>query len=162
VFDFNPFTIIFTIVNLLLLWWFLKHFLFEKITAILDKRSQTVQEDLDGAAQKNEQAGQLLSKYTEMLGDARQDSADLLAQAKAQAEKEYESVMATAHADANRLLDTARQQIETERETMLRETRKEVASLALLAAAKVAQKELDTNGDMALLDMFLSEAGDRS
>lgn len=160
--DFNLYTILFTIINLLVLWLFLKHFLFEKVTAILDRRAQTVQSDLDGAAREKDQAEQLRQQYDERLGQARQESLDLLAQTKAQAQREYQSTMDSAEADARQLMDTTRKQLDAEREKMLRGARREVAQLALLAAAKVAQKEIDSQDDLALVDSFLSESGDLS
>ena len=44
---------------------------------------------------------------------------------------------------------------------MLRDARSQVASLALLAAAKVAQQSLDSESDKALVDTFLSEVGEK-
>ena len=44
---------------------------------------------------------------------------------------------------------------------MLRGARSEVASLALLAASKAAQRALDGSDDQALVDAFLSEVGER-
>lgn len=158
--SFNPYTIAFTILNLLVLWLFLRHFLFDKVTAILDRRAQTVQSELDGAAQEKERAKQLHQQYDEQLGRARQESAELLARTKAQAQQQYQSTLDDAQADARQLMETTRKQLEAERESMLRGARKEVAQLALLAAAKVAQKELDSQSDLALVDAFLSETGD--
>ena len=149
--DFNPYTIVFTILNLLVLWLFLRHFLFGKVTAILDQRAQTVQNELDGAAREKEQAEQLHRQYEEKLGQAR---------TKVQAQQKYQSTLDAAQADARQLVDTTRKQLEAERESMLRGARKEVAQLALIAAAKVAQKELDSQSDLAMVDAFLSETGD--
>ena len=86
----------------------------------------------------------------------------LLAQSKAQAQREYEAVLEQARAEAQALLDTTRKQLEAERSSMIRGARNEVAQLALLAAAKVAQKELNAQGDLALVDSFLSDLGDPS
>ena len=158
--DFNPYTIVFTILNLLVLWLFLRRFLFGKITAILDQRAQAVQSELDGAAREKEQAEQLYRQYDEQLGQARQESAELLTRTKAQAQQQYQLTLDAAQADARQLMETTRKQLETERESMLRGARKEVAQLALLAAAKVAQKELDGQSDLAMVDAFLSETGD--
>ncbi|MET0018322.1 F0F1 ATP synthase subunit B [Oscillibacter sp.] len=158
--DFNPYTIVFTILNLLVLWLFLRHFLFGKITAILDQRAQAVQSELDGAAREKEQAEQLYRQYDEQLGQARQESAELLTRTKAQAQQQYQLTLDAAQADARQLMETTRKQLETERESMLRGARKEVAQLALLAAAKVAQKELDGQSDLAMVDAFLAETGD--
>lgn len=160
--DFNPYTIVFTIINLLVLWLFLKHFLFGRVTAILDRRAQTVQSDLESAAQEKEQAEELRRQYGEQLSKTSQESAVLLAQSKAQAQREYEAVLEQARAEAQALLDTTRKQLEAERSSMIRGARNEVAQLALLAAAKVAQKELNAQGDLALVDSFLSDLGDPS
>ena len=48
-----------------------------------------------------------------------------------------------------------------ERDAMLRGARNEVASLALLAAAKVAQRPTE-DGDRALVDSFLAEVGEQA
>lgn len=160
--NFSPYTILFTIINLLVLWLFLKHFLFEKVTAILDRRAQSVRNDQDAAAQEKQQAEQLHRQYDQQLAQARQESVDLLAQSKAQAQKEYAAILDSAQTDARSLMDTTRKQLQAERESMIRGARKEVAQLALLAAAKVAQSELDQKSDLALVDSFLSESGDPS
>ena len=154
--DFSPYTIAFTILNLLVLWLFLQHFLFGKITDILDRRAQAVQSELDDAAREKERAAQLHRQYDEQLGQARQESA----KTKAQAQQQYQSTLDAAQADARQLMDTTRKQLEAERASMLRGARKEVAQLALLAAAKVAQKELDSQNDLAMVDAFLCEPGD--
>lgn len=158
--SFNPYTIVFTILNLLVLWLFLRHFLFGKITAILDRRAQMVQSELDGAEQEKKQAEQLRRQYDEQLKQARQESAELLAQAKAQAQQQYQFTLDVAQTDARKLMETTRKQLQAERESMIRGARNEVAQLALFAATKVAQKEMDSQSDMALVDAFLSETGD--
>lgn len=160
--NFSPYTILFTIINLLVLWLFLRHFLFEKITAILDRRAQSIQADRDAAAGEREQAEQLRLQYEQQLTQTRQEGSELLAQSKAQAQKEYAAILDGARADAQALTDAARRRLQAERETMLRSARKEVAQLALLAAAKVAQTELDQNRDLALVDSFLAESGEES
>lgn len=85
-----------------------------------------------------------------------------MADAQNRAQRVYEGKMAEAETDAKRLRSEAEAQIASERETMLRGARNEVASLALLAAAKVAQRSLDNADDKALVDTFLSEVGEKA
>jgi len=162
VLNFSPYTILFTVINLLVLWLFLKHFLFEKVTGILDGRAQAIQKDREDAADQKQLATQLHDQYEQQLAQTRQESETLLAQSRAQAQKEYEATLDSARADAQKLMETTRRQLQAERESMLRGVRKEVAQLALLAAVKVAQSELDRKNDLALVDSFLSESGDPS
>lgn len=160
--NFNPYTILFTIIDLLILWLFLRHFLFNKVTTILDNRAKAVEAEQANAKQERAQAEELRVKYEEQLDQARQDGADLVAKSKAQAQREYQAILDAAHADAEHLKETTRAQLETERENMVRGAQKEVAQLALLAAARVTQKKLDSQDDLALVDSFLAEVGDKT
>lgn len=47
--DFSIPTILFTVINILVLFLFLKKFLFGRVNAIMEKRAQMVQADLDHA-----------------------------------------------------------------------------------------------------------------
>jgi F-type H+-transporting ATPase subunit b len=154
-------TIGFTILNLVVLWLFLRHFLFGRVTAILDQRAKAVQDDLDGAAQEKKQAAELRQQYDAKLTAARQESDEILSRSKQQAQREYQSTLDAAQKDAKQLLETTRKQLDAEKDQMIRGARKEVAQLALLAAAKVAQTELDAKRDLALVDSFLQETGER-
>lgn len=160
--SFNPYTILFTIINLLVLWVLLRLTLFKKITAILDNRAQSVQDQRTRAADERAQAEQEHRQYDQLLEQAHQESAELLAQTRAQAQREYQAMLDSAHADAQRLMDSTRSQLAAERETMLQGARKEVAQLALLAAARVTQQKLGAQDDMALVDSFLTEMGEPS
>ena len=70
--------------------------------------------------------------------------------------------MLQAEADAKRLRSAAEAQIATEREAMLRGAHSEVAALALLTAAKVAERSMDGADDKALIDTFLSEVSEQA
>ena len=107
------------------------------------------------------QAEELRAEYEDKLTDARQEAAKLVADAQNRAQRAYEAKMADAETDAKRLRSEAEAQIASERDAMLRGARNEVASLALLAAAKVAQRPTE-DGDRALVDSFLAEVGEQA
>ena len=85
-----------------------------------------------------------------------------MADARSRAQRAYESRLAQAEADAKQLRGQAEAQLAAEREAMLRGARDEVASLALLAAAKVAGRAMDSADDQAAVDAFLSEVGEQA
>jgi F-type H+-transporting ATPase subunit b len=157
--SFNPLTILFTLANLLILWLFLKKFLFGKVNALLDQRAKAIQDEKAAAAAALEQAESTRKQYDGLITQAQAESAALLARSKDAAQREYDNVVSHAQKDAKQILDTGRKQLSAERDQMIRGARREVAELALLAAAKVAQKELDAQGDLALVDAFLRETG---
>ena len=104
----------------------------------------------------------LKAQYEGKLTDARHEAAKIVADAQNRAQRVYEGKMAEAETDAKRLRSEAEAQIAEQRDAMLRGARNEVASLALLAAAKVAQRSMDGDDDKAFVDTFLSEVGEQA
>ena len=160
--EFEPSTILFTIVNLLVLYAIFRKVLFGRVNAILEQRAQLVSEEISSAEEKNQQAQALREEYEGKLTHARQEAAKIVADAQNRGQRAYEAKLAQAETDAKQVLTDAQARIATERAEMLQGARSDVASLALLAAAKVAQKSLDSADDQALVDAFLTEVGERT
>lgn len=160
--EFHLSTILFTIVNLLVLFLLMKKFLFARVNAVLEQRAALVKQEISSAEDNNRQAQELKAQYEGKLTDARHEAAKIVAAAQNRAQRVYEGKMAEAETDAKRLRSEAEAQILTERDAMLRGARNEVASLALLAAAKVAQRSMDSDDDKTLVDTFLSEVGEQA
>ena len=127
--EFHLSTILWTVINLLVLYLFLRKFLFGRINAVLEKREAMVKQNLDAAEESNQQAQAFKTKYEEKLTGAMQEADRIMAEAQ------------------NRAQEGARE---------------EVASLALLAAAKVAQRSMDGKDEQAFVDSFLAEVGERT
>ena len=157
--DFQVSTIVFTVINLLVLYFILRKLLFGRVNAVLEQRAARVKETIDSADQIYMEFG--ADEHEDKLTDARQEAAKLVADAQNRAQRAYEAKMADAETDAKRLRSEAEAQIASERDAMLRGARNEVASLALLAAAKVAQRPTE-DGDRALVDSFLAEVGEQA
>ena len=160
--DFQLSTIVFTIINLLVLYLFLKKFLFGRVNAVLKQREKLIQEQVEAAAAGNTQAQALQDQYEQKLSGAREEAEKIVSDAKVRAQKAYDDQMAQAQAEAKRVQAEAEARIATQRQEMLRGVRQEVAQLAVLAASQVARKDLDRETDRAMVEEFLSEAGERT
>ena len=160
--DFQVSTIVFTVINLLVLYFILRKLLFGRVNAVLEQRAALVKNELASAEASNRQAQDLKAQYEDKLTDARHEAAKIVADAQNRAQRAYEARMADIETDTKKLRAEAEAQISEEREAMLRSARSEVASLALLAASKVAQKSMDGADDRALVDAFLTEVGEPS
>ena len=158
--DFQPSTIIFTIINLLILYFFFRKFLFGKVNAVLEQREQLIQKEISEAEESNTKAKALQQEYEEKLAGARDEAAQLVANAKTRADQAYAARIAEAEADAKQVSAEAETRMAAERSEMLRSARAEVAKLAVLAATEVAGKRLDTDSDRALAEQFLEKVGE--
>lgn len=160
--DIQPSTIIFTIINLLVLYFFFRKFLFGRVNAVLEERAKLIQEQLDAAEQGKAQVQALQDQYEEKLSGAREEAARIVSDAQLRAQRAYDDRVAQAGAESRRIQAEAEARIATQRQEMLRGVRKEVAQLAVLAASQVARKDLDRETDRAMVEEFLSEAGERT
>lgn len=151
-------TIVFTVLNLLILYVLLKRFLFGRVNKVLEDRAALVKETLAHAEQEKNQAEQLKQEYETQLAQAHAEAAGIVSQAQARGEREYQSILEQAKEDVRRIQSQAKARNEADREEMLRSARREVAQLAVLAASKVTQKTLDEEADRAILEDFLAEA----
>lgn len=158
--EFHLSTIVFTIINLLVLFFFFRKFLFGRVNAVLEERAKLVQQELDEAKAQNAQAKQLQQSCQEKLDHAHEEAGRILAQAQAQGKKEYEALLAAAQEDARKVQRDTQTKLAAERESMLRDARQEMAQLALLAASQVARQRLDSESDRAVVQDFLKEAGE--
>ena len=77
--DFQVSTIVFTVINLLVLYFILRKLLFGRVNAVLEQRAARVKETIDSAEASKCQAEELRAEYEDKLTDARQEAAKLVA-----------------------------------------------------------------------------------
>ena len=151
--------IVWTIVNILVLFLLLKHFLFKPITEMMESRTAEIENNLRDAEDQKQKASELTAQYEEKLQGAHAEAAQLVSEARQRGQREYDAILKTAGQDAQKEQERARADMEREREEMLRGVQENVTELVLLTASKLSQKELDEESDRKLVDSFLSEAG---
>lgn len=158
--DLDLWTVLWTGINLVVLYLLMRHFLFQPVTNLMEQRTKAIEEGI-AQAQKAKQAAQTLQEQSEaQLAQVRGQADQIVAQAKQQGQREYDQIIASAQADAQAIRTDTQQQLEAERRQMLQDAQQQVAALALLAAAKVSGHAMDQAGDQELVEDFLREAGD--
>ncbi|MFR5133851.1 MAG: F0F1 ATP synthase subunit B [Acutalibacter sp.] len=151
--------IVWTIVNILVLFLLLKHFLFKPITEMMESRTAEIENNLKDAEDQKQKASELTAQYEEKLQGAHAEAAQIVSEARQRGQREYDAILKTAGQDTQKEQERARADMEREREEMLRGVQENVTELVLLTASKLSQKELDEESDRKLVDSFLSEAG---
>lgn len=152
--------LVFTIINLLILYLLMKKFLFGPITDIMEKRKAMIEEQLANAAAAEESANALKAQYEDTLKTADMDADAILADAKEKAKSEYDRIVSEANGQAGKIIKNAEKTVEIQREKTLRNLESEIAGLAMDAAAKVVGEQADCLNNAKLYDEFLDKAGD--
>ena len=144
--------ILFVSISFLLLVLCVKKFAWGNITKILDERSERISNDLDSAEQSRIQAEELQIQREDELKRARQDSIQIINDAKDTASKSGQQIINTAKQDAVELQQKAKREIAADKEKAYREVKNDIAAMSLEIATKIMNKELDEKTHQALID----------
>ena len=151
--------LLWTFVNLIVFFLILKKILFKPVMGMIEKREQLINGQIQDAEQKNTQAGLLKSQYEGELKNANQEAARIVKTAKERGKEEYQRILKNADEEASKIIADANKTIETEKEKAIQGIQNEIAGMAIAAASKVIQQNVDQEANEKILDDFLKEAG---
>ena len=155
----HPFWVLVSIVNFLVLLYLLQRFMWGPITRSLDARSARIREGIEHAEAARREREQLKAEVERMLTEARREGAAIAERTTAAAEAAALEIRAQGKAEGDRIRERARADAEQLHRQALAELRGEVASLAVLAAAKVLGREVDARRHAELIERSLNDAG---
>ena len=152
--------LVFTIINLLVLYLLMKKFLFGPIIKVMDVRKAMIDQQFAGAKEQEDQAKALKEQYEGALKSAREESFQIMEQARKAAKAQADKTVEDTQAKVSAMLAKAQEDINTERENAMRQMKDDVASLAMEAAGKIIGKNSGADQDLSLYDQFIEKAGD--
>jgi len=156
---FEKFRFIFVFINFMILYFFMRKFLFKPVTQFMENRTNMIKDSLDNAEKSKTEASQLKLQYDEKLKSAKDEADKIINDAIAKANKEHEEILNNARKDAEAILAKGREEIERERSQMIKEVKSQVTGLALAVASKVVEANMDNENNRKLAEKFIDEAG---
>jgi F-type H+-transporting ATPase subunit b len=154
--NFNLTLIIQMLVFAILIWFTMK-FVWPMILGPMEERSRKIAHGLAAANQGQESLAQAQVKADSVIREARERASQILDQAQKRANELVEQAKGQASAEGARLVASAQTQIDLEA-TRARETlRKDVAGLAVQAASKVLEREIDPATHAELLNKLAAQ-----
>lgn len=133
----------------------LNRLLFRPIRKTMDERARRIEASMEEAERVKQQAIRADQSYQARIEEAQQQAQSLAEESRGQARQEREKILEQARAEAQQLLQDARTQFEMERRDAARETRRQVAGLAVLAASRLIGENLDTEKNRRLIEQNL-------
>ena len=127
---------------------------------VMKDREDYVAGEIEKAEKSRAEANALLEQHKQMIQEARQETQSLIENAKKQADAQREEIIAMARSEAEKIKESARIEIQQEREKAIRALREQVASLSVLIASKVIEKEISEKDQEALIQEFINKAGE--
>lgn len=148
------------ILNTLILFSFLSWKLFKPVTAALEKRKESIAKSYEDANKTLDQAEDLKKSYEEKIAQAREERNEIIAKAKDIATKQANDIVKQAEEEAKIIKENAQKQTEAYRQKAMNEVKDDIAAMAVLAAANILKKEIDTKTNRDMILEFIDGVGE--
>tara|TARA_Y100000815_G_scaffold255285_1_gene262023 strand:- start:93 stop:680 length:588 start_codon:yes stop_codon:yes gene_type:complete len=157
--SFDPGLFMWTIVTFFIVLAILKWKAWGPLINALDKREEDIREALASAEKARQDAEKASSEYEDMMKKARVEAQQIVADGKAAGERVKNDIESAANDKANEIIEKAKAQIDAERRKAIQEIKSSVVDLSMDAAAKVIERNLDSDDNRKLVDQALEGIG---
>lgn len=157
--DINPSTIVFTLINTLIIFLLYRFLLHNKVMAMMDKRREAINAEIDAAENAKKEAEEAKTEYAEKLQKSKDEADRIVSEAVKRAADREAEIIADANANAARMKQQAQESIEQEKRRALNEVKDQISEVVVLAASKVCEKEISQKDNADLIDSFLADVG---
>jgi F-type H+-transporting ATPase subunit b len=137
--------------------WFVMRFVWPMILGAMEERSRKIAQGLAAADQGQQSLAQAQVNADVVIREARERATHIIDQAQKRANELVDQAKGQAAAEAARIATAAQTQIELEATRARESLRKDVAGLAVRAASKVLEREIDASAHADLLNKLAAQ-----
>jgi len=148
-----------TLVNLLILFWLVKHFAFDKVNKILKQRKDLIENTISKADEDLEKARILKLQNEREISSAREEGKEIVSQYKTKADNVYKEIVEDARREAGTIIDKSKVEINRERTKAQAEIKTQAVELAVFLAEKALGDSIDEKKHRELIDDYISKVG---
>jgi F-type H+-transporting ATPase subunit b len=152
-------TLVMVLITFFVLYLIVKKFFFEKIHNFMEAREQKVKDQFDSAEAANRLAEEHLSEYRGKLDNVEIERRGVIKDAKVLADQRAQQIINDANERASEIIRQAEKEAERERAALVETMREQVAMLAIYAAEKIIEKELDEKEQLTFIDDIIGQDG---
>ncbi|MFG6147326.1 F0F1 ATP synthase subunit B [Halobacillus sp. B23F22_1] len=138
----------------------LKKFAWGPLMGMMKDREDYIANEIETAEKSREEAAMQQREAAEELKKTRQDAQSIMEEARKTAAQQERDIVDSAKREAERIKVSARQEIEQERDKAVQVLKDQVASMSVMIASKVIEKELSEKDQQALINQYINEAGE--
>lgn len=149
---------IFYLINFLILVGVLTRFLYNPFLKVMATRKQSIKDALDNAELTNRRADEKMENYSRRIAKVEEEGREIIREARVKADAQAREIVDTAHREASEIMAKAEAAIEKEKEKAMEDMRQEIAALAILAAEKIVEHEIQKVGQEAVVDEIIRQA----
>lgn len=129
------------------------------VDGIMTKRESTIKDALKKSEEAQIESERVLVEYKEQLAEAKTQSAQILAEARATGDAVKAELTAKAQAEAADMIAKAKVAIEAEKKQAIAELQASIADTSVDVAARLIGEDLTEGEHRAIIERYVKEAG---
>ena len=157
--DINASAVLTQAIAFVLLVLFLGKVVFPPLAAQIDARQREIQDTLDQIASDRKAMEQTRAQYEQKLANIAEEAREHSAREIHRAQEEAAALLTKARDESSTYKERALAEIEQERKKAVAQIRAEMADLAVIAASKILEKEIDPSVHRDLISKVISNVG---
>lgn len=127
---------------------------------MMKKREDYVANEIETAERNRAEAEKASKEAVEQLKQTKQEAQKIIEDAKNAGVKQEQDIIASAKKEAERIKIAAQEEIQNEKDKALQALQDKVASLSVLIASKVIEKEISAQDQDKLIEEYIKEVGE--
>ncbi len=155
--EINPGLIFWTIITFIAVLAILSKVAWKPLLHALTSREEQIRTALQQAEEAQTEAKKLLEENKRQLAQAEAHSQQAMREGRVMGERLRVEIVEKANANARAMVEQAKEEIRRERDAALTQLRGEVADLAVIAAGKIIDANLDVNKHRQLVDNVIKD-----
>ncbi|MBT5989075.1 F0F1 ATP synthase subunit B [bacterium] len=153
----NIYEIIMQIFNFFLLLWVLKLLVYKPLLAFLDKRADSIQNNIKETEANKKEAQEILTEQKEVFVQARLEAKKIREHVEANSQQERELTLAKTEDAAKKIIENAKKEIDANLVEAQKVLLKKVGATSILLAEKILKKNLNTEENKNIIKTYLEE-----
>lgn len=148
------------LIAFLIIFIVLAKFAWPQILQTMEERGKRIKDSLDEAETTKRKAIEARKESDALVTDARRQAADIVLEARKDAESERARIIEAAHKEAEEIIAKAHTTVEDERKSIYAGAASSIADLSVAVATKIVGEALeDEAGQKKLIERYIQEAG---
>lgn len=156
----NLWNIVFSLLNLAILFLLAKFLFYKPVKKMLADRQKTIDDSYQRAQDAEAQANQSKEDYERKLEGAKSEADDIIKNAVATAKAREKDIISEAKTESEQIIKTAKENAELELKKAQEVIKDEIVDVSTKLTEKLLEREINIENNKDLVDSFIDEIGE--
>lgn len=140
------------LLNFLIVMLILWAFVYKPVVKMLDERQKKIEDAVKNAEKIDVRLSAIESEKDNILKEAKKEAQHIAEKAQRAADERHEEIVTAAKREVERVIAKGKAQLADEKAAMLKDMRKDIVDIAMKAAARITQDQIDEKKSQSLAE----------